>query len=101
MPEIIATENSAAIRFDFGEYFVVDHAGQVVKEWSVWGDEYIPASQHEEEMRRLEDEIGQVGEDEYQAGIDQGYIDGYDVAMSKLYELLADIPEAVKILDEN
>lgn len=101
MTEVIVNDDVAAVRFGFGEWLVIDPAGTVTKEWSVWGDEYSPTAEHEAELKRLEDDLQGAADQEFQVGIDEGYGQGYDEAMSKLYELLSDIPEAVKILDEN
>lgn len=101
MTEVIVNEDTAAIKFAYGEWLVIDPAGNVTKEWSVWGDEYSPTAEHEAELKQLEEDMESTRQTEYDVCRDDGYDQGYDEAMSKLYELLADIPEAVKILDEN
>lgn len=94
MPTIHADDRSVYVQFGNGPFTVLNDDGTVDERWTPGGEEY--ASPREQE-RIADDYYG----DAHDAGRDYGYDEGYDAAMEKMYELLADIPDAIAILDKN
>ena len=91
MPFITATDHEVAVSFDgIDDYLVLDQNGNVTRTRTVWGEDYSPDVDTDAAI-----------EEAFTDGREHGYDDGYDAAMSKLHELLADIPEAIAILDIN